>query len=176
MPDFYTQWTVIDTLIDNPARGPETVKMIRDSGKQVWSYQCSRFMHKANIRSYYRLYPWRCRLRGLDGVAMWTFCGWHGDGWDSRDGFDNGITWRGLRRSCVPTKQLAAFREGLEDVAYMALLDIAVEEAKHVGKECAEAAKLLSVREEIVKSEDQKRIDAWRMAVGRELDRLKGGL
>ena len=174
LPDFYTQWTVIDTLIENPVRGPETIRMIRDAGKQVWSYQCSRFMHKANIRRYYRLYPWRCRLRGLDGVAMWTFCGWRGDGWDSRDGFDDGVTWRGLRRSCVPTKQLAAFREGLEDVAYMALLERASADAKRAGRESPEVKRLLSAREAIVKSADQKLIDDWRMAAGRELDRLEG--
>ena len=175
LPGFYTQWTVIDGLLDDPVRGPETVRMIRDAGKQVWSYNCARFMHKKDIRRYYRLYPWRCRLRNLDGVAMWTFFGAQNDGWDSRDGFDDGITWRGLDRKNVPTKHLEAFREGLEDVAYMDALEKALAAEKAAGREHPGFAGLLAGRDEIVESGDQAKIDAWRLAAGRAVDRLCGG-
>ena len=173
LPQFYTQWTVIDGLLDDPVRGPETIKMIRDAGKEVWSYNCSRFMHKKGIRTYYRFYPWRCWLRGLDGVAMWTFFGAQGDGWDSKDGFDDGITLRGPGRTNVPTKHLAAFREGLEDVAYMDLLEKAVKAAKVKGKRLAECERLLAERESIVASDDQSKVDAWRLAAGRAIDGLQ---
>lgn len=174
LPQFYTQWTVIDSLFDDPVRGPATVKMIRDAGKEVWSYNCARFMHKKNIRKYYRFYPWRCWMRGLDGVAMWSFHSPKGDGWDSKDGFDDGITWRGVGRKNVPTKQLEAFREGLEDVAYMDLLAKASADAKRAGRDCPEAERLLSARESIIETSDQKIVDEWRLAAGRELDRLSG--
>ena len=177
LPQFYTQWTVIDSLLDDPVRGPETMKMIRDAGKEVWSYNCSRFMHKKGIRKYYRFYPWRCWLRGLDGVAMWTFFSAQGDGWDSRDGFDDGITWRGLDRKHVPTKHLAAFREGLEDVAYMDALEKAIARAESAAAEkrppaaaLAEAKRLLAEREAVVKSDDQAKLDVWRLAAGRAID------
>ena len=179
LPQFYTQWTVIDSLLDDPVRGPETVKMIRDAGKQVWSYNCTRFMHRQEIWKYYRSYPWRCWLRGLDGVAMWAFNSPQNDGWDSRDGFDDGITWRGLDRKNVPTKHLAAFREGLEDVAYMDALEKALVRAESAAGDCrppaaliAEAKRLLAERAEIVKGNDQKKVDAWRLAVGRAIDSL----
>ena len=172
LPQFYTQWTVIDSLLDDPVRGPETVKMIRDAGKQVWSYNCARFMHKKGIRKYYRFYPWRCWLRGLDGVAMWTFFGAKGDGWDSKDGFDDGITWRGLDRKNVPTKHLEAFREGLEDVAYMDILERAIKAAKSRGGSISEYERLLSDRESVVASDDQGKLDAWRLAAGRAIEAL----
>jgi hypothetical protein len=181
LPQFYTQWTVIDSLFDDPVRGPETVKMIRDAGKEVWSYNCARFMHKKGIRKYYRFYPWRCWLRGLDGVAMWTFFSAQGDGWDSKDGFDDGITWRGLDRKNVPTKQLEAFREGLEDVAYMDALEKVIARAESAAAEkrppatvLTEAKRLLAEREAIVKSDDQVKLDVWRLAVGRAIDGMGG--
>lgn len=172
LPQFYTQWTVIDGRLNDPKEGPATVKMIKDAGKEVWSYNCSRFMHKKGLRSYYRFFPWRCWLRNLDGVAMWTFGGGQGDGWDSKDGFDDGITWRGLDRKCVPTKHLFAFREGLEDVAYMDILEKALKSEKAKGRTYPEYEKLLADRDAIVKSDDQTRVDAWRLAVGRAIDRL----
>ena len=134
-------------------------------------------MHKQRIRKYYRFYPWRCRMRGLDGVAMWTFFSPQGDGWDSKDGFDDGLTWRGIDRKHVPTKQLAAFREGLEDVAYMDILERALARAKDGGKAFPEYEKLLSDRKAVVESDDQGRLDAWRLAAGRAIDALsdRGG-
>ena len=172
LPEFFTQWTVIRGIFHDPVRSAETIKMIRDAGKQVWSYNCSHFMHKQDIRSYYRLYPWECWLKRLDGVAIWTFGPAATDGWDSQDGFDDGICWRGTDRKCVPTKHLAAFREGLEDVAYMDFLEKALKSEKAKGKDHPEYEKLLTDRNAIVKSNDQAKIDAWRLAAGRAVDEL----
>ena len=172
LPEFFTQWTVIRGLFNDPIRSAETIKMIRDAGKQVWSYNCSHFMHKQDIRSYYRLYPWECWLKGLDGVAIWTFGPAATDGWDSQDGFDDGICWRGTDRKCVPTKHLAAFREGLEDVAYMDFLEKALKSENATGRDHPEYGRLLADRAAIVKSNDQVKIDAWRLAVGRAIDAL----
>ena len=80
---------------------------------------------------------------------------------DSRDGYDDGILWAGNGKEMIPTKRFEAFREGLEDVAYMALL------AKAGTKE---AKALLDAREDVIKSHDQKAVDAWRLAAGRVLD------
>ena len=111
-------------------------------------------------------------MRGLDGVAMWTFGGGQNDGWDAKDGFDDGITWRGTRRTCVPTKHLAAFREGLEDVAYMDLLERTLKSEKAKGKDHPDCEKLLADREAIIRSDDQAKVDAWRLAVGRAINAL----
>ena len=172
LPQFYTQWAIFHGLLDDPVRGPETVKVIKAAGKEAWGYNCARFMHKQGIRSYYRFYPWQCWLMGLDGVAVWTFFGAKNDGWDSRDGLDDGITWRGAKRTCVPTKQLAAFREGLEDVAYMDMLEKFLKDGKAKGGMRDECVRLLGEREAIIKSDNQARVDAWRLAVGRAIDAL----
>ena len=127
-------------------------------------------MHNQKILPYYRFYPWECRMMDLEGCAIWTIYSPQGDGWDSRDGFDDGIAWRGLNRKPIPTKRLEAVREGLEDVAYMDRLE---KELARAGKGRYPAfEKLLEERAEIVKAEDQKRVDAWRLAVGRAIDSL----
>ena len=61
----------------------------------------------------------------------------------------------------MPTKRFEAFREGLEDVAYMSLLEKA-------GTK--EAKALLDAREDIIKLHDQKALDVWRLAAGRAID------
>ena len=53
---------------------------------------------------------------------------------------------------------MRAWREGLEDVAYMDLL-------KRSGN--AAAKSLLEAREAVVKANDQKVVDSWRLSAGR---------
>ena len=103
-------------------------------------------------------------MRGLDGVAMWC-AGTRGgdDGWDSRDGYDDGILWSGNGKEMIPTKRFEAWREGLEDVAYMDLL-------KRSGN--VEARSLLEAREAVIKAHDQKVLDSWRLSAGRLIDEL----
>ena len=103
-------------------------------------------------------------MLGLDGFAYWTVYSPKGDdGWDSRDGYDEGFCWRGLDKKPVPTKIFEAVREGLEDVAYMDLL-------KRSGN--AAAKLLLDARGEIIKANDQKVLDSWRLSAGRLIDEL----
>ena len=119
-------------------------------------------MTRQPILRYYRFYPWDAYMNGLDGFAFWTSGGCSGDdGWDSRDGYDDGATWRGLDKKRVPTKMLEAVREGLEDVAYMAMLE---------KTDSAEARALLEQRAALIEAKDQKQVDAWRLAVGRLID------
>ena len=61
----------------------------------------------------------------------------------------------------VPTKRFESFREGLEDVAYMSLLEKA-------GTK--EAKSLLDARDDVMKAHDHKTLDAWRLAAGRAID------
>ena len=97
-------------------------------------------------------------------------------GWDSRDGFDDGVAWRGLDRKPIPTKRLEAVREGLEDIAYMDRLEKELARAKSEGRVYPKRyEELLSGREAIIKAEDQKLVDEWRLETGRAVDELCGG-
>ena len=172
LPKFFRNWTVIRGLTKDPDRGARILSSLRRHGCKIWSYECSHFMHKQDILDYYRLYPWEARMSGLDGFAIWTIYSPKRDGWDSRDGFDDGVCWRGLDTKPVPTKQLEAVREGLEDVAYMHRLETECVRLKAKGVSVAEAEKLLDERQTIVVKPEFDQVDAWRNAVGRLIDRM----
>ena len=184
LPEFYRMFTVIDGVFRDSRRGPDVTRRLRAKGCQVWTYTCARYMQTRGVLDYYRFFLWRAYMRGLDGAAMWTSGSRQGDdGWDSRDGYDDGILWCGNDKRMISTKRFEAFREGLEDVAYMDLLAKAIAAAedgsqpqggKYLMPSCviAEAKALLDARENIIKSHDQASVDAWRLAIGRTIDRL----
>ena len=174
LPEFYKMWTVIDGVFRDEKRGEDVTRRLRAKGCKVWSYMCARYMQTKSVLDYYRFYIWRCYMRGLDGAAMWTFGSRSGDdGFDSRDGYDDGILWCGNNKQMVPTKRFEAWREGLEDVAYMDFLQKAVAAAKAKGRNAAEAQALLDVRKDIMGSKSQETLDAWRLEAGRTIDRLR---
>ncbi len=115
---------------DNTPRSRENLDWFRRRDRILWTYTCATQMQSWPTNDYYRLSPWRGFLTGVDGVAMWTSMGARGDGFDHGDGYDEGVVFRGLNRGPVPTKRLEAFREGLEDVAYMAILKEAIAKAR----------------------------------------------
>ena len=164
LPEFFKMWTVIDSVFKDQKRGEDVVRRFRARGCKVWTYMCARYMQTKDILGYYRFYLWKSYMRELDGVAMWC-AGTRGgdDGWDSRDGYDDGILWSGNGKEMIPTKRFEAWREGLEDVAYMDLL-------KRSGNVAAK--QLLDVRDDVIKANDQKVLDVWRLAAGRLIDEL----
>ena len=165
LPEFFKMWTVIDGVFRDPKRGPDVTRRLHAKGCKVWTYTCARYMQTRGVLDYYRFFLWRAYMRGLDGAAMWTSGSRQGDdGWDSRDGYDDGILWCGYDKRMTSTKRFEAFREGLEDIAYMDLL------AK--ADKSSEAKALLDAREDIIKSRDQARVDAWRLDIGRTIDKL----
>ena len=180
LPEFFKMWAVINGRCRDPKAGPDTIGRLKAMGCKVWTYNCLQFMTRHSILGYYRFYPWDAYMRGLEGFAFWTAYSPNGDdGWDSRDGYDEGLCWRGLDKKPIPTKMLEAVREGLEDVAYMDALEkaLAHAEAEAEGSRYPpalldEAKSLLAERAEIVKANDQKKVDAWRLAVGRAIDSL----
>ena len=107
---------------------------------------------------------------GLDGVAMWISGTRQGpDGFDMSDGYDDGICWY-AGKEMVPTKRFEAFREGLEDVAYMDRLE--KELARLGAAKYPQYQKLLNERAGIRSRLDQDEVDAWRLAVGEAIDKL----
>lgn len=175
LPAFFKNWAVINGRCRDPEKGPDTIGRLKAKGCKVWTYNCARFMTRLSILGYYRFYPWDAYMRDLEGFAFWTAYSPQGDdGWDSRDGHDEGLCWRGLDKKPIPTKMLEAVREGLEDVAYMDRLKKELGRQKTAGRTFPQYEELLGVREAIVKANDQKKVDEWRLAVGRAIDSFCG--
>ncbi|HWL51674.1 MAG TPA: sugar-binding protein [Chthoniobacteraceae bacterium] len=103
-------------------RTRENLAWFRHRKRTIWSYTCATQMQNWPVEGYYRLAPWRGYLAGVDGIALWTAMSPKGDSFDHGDGYDEGILFRGNDKVPVTTRRMEALREGLEDVAYMALL------------------------------------------------------
>ena len=173
LPEFYKMWTVIDAVFSDKKRGEELTRRLRSKGCKVWSYKCSRYMQTRDILNYYRFYLWRSYMRGLDGVAMWTSGTRHGsDGFDTRDGYDDGIAWVDSTKKYVPTKRFQAFREGLEDIAYMDALAKEIDKAKGLKRDVSKAQALLDRRAEVMQKADYGVLDEWRLEAGRTIHEL----
>lgn len=154
---------------DSEPRSRENLEWFRQRDRILWTYTCRQQMQNYEPNDYYRLSPWRAWLGGVDGVAMWTAMASRGDGWDHGDGFDEGILFRGLDRGPVPTKRLEAFREGLEDVAYMAILKETIAKAKEQKpvRDFSAEERLISeipreIEKQIGKNSDIRPIVEWR--------------
>ena len=171
LDEFFRLWWLINGRCLDKEKGPPMISHLKSKGRSVWTYNCLMFMHNKDMMRYYRLYPWTARMLGLDGFAFWVSTSPKGlDGWDSRDGYDDGIAWRGLDKRNVPTRGLEAVREGLEDVAYMDRLE---KELARAGKgRFPEYEKLLADREAVVARADPAEVGKWRLSAGRAIDAL----
>lgn len=176
LPEYFKVWSVISGRLFNPKTGPEAIEYFKSRGCTLWAYRCNTNMQTLPVLSYYRFFPWLGYQKNLDGVAFWSsFSAKGDDGFDHRDGYDDGITWRGLDKTPVTTKRLEAVREGLEDVAYIHLLKQAIGAArgKNPGPDLTAPEKLVGERlEQILAGESQPEVDAWRREVGETIDRL----
>lgn len=173
LPEFYRMWTVIDGVFKDEKRGNELTRRLRSKGCKVWTYKCSLYMQTRDILDYYRFYLWRSYMRGLDGVAMWASGTRHGsDGFDTRDGYDDGIAWIDSNKKYIPTKRFQAFREGLEDVAYMDALAKEIARAKSEKRDVSKAQALLDQRTEVMQKLNYDVLDQWRLEAGRAIHEL----
>ena len=144
---------------------------LRAKGCSVWCYHCGLHMHARSSLKYYRHAPRKAYADGLDGTAMWCSSNSKGDdSFDSSDGPDDGILWYGNDRRFVPSKNFEAFREGLEDVAYVDRLKKEI--ARVGGDAAAKYGTLVDEFEAQCKTPDQAAILKWRLAVGRAIDEL----
>ena len=112
-------------------------------------------------------------MLGLDGAAMWQSGIRRGDdGYDVSDGSDDGVLWSGPNGRFVPSRNFEAFREGLEDVAYLDRLRKELKRYAATGRKYPEYERLDADFAEQTKNPDQKKIDGWRLAVGRAIESL----
>ena len=171
LPEFFKFWTLIGDLAHDPKRGADAIRRLRAKGCSVWDYHCGLHMHARSSLRYYRNSPRKSYALGLDGSAMWCSTNSKGDdSFDSSDGPDDGILWLGNDRRFVSSKNFEAFREGLEDVAYV---DRLKKELARSPDAAAKHSSLVDDFERQTLKPDQAAIEAWRRAVGRAVDAIE---
>ncbi len=163
-------------------KGRKLYSFLRNTGKPIWTYQCSNPMDSLDVMDYYRLYPWKVWKLGLDGCVYWVYDAWVGDPWDvfdvkhpKRTGstqYDNGMIYPSVNRSkVIDSRRWEAFREGLEDYLYLFILR---EEGKKWEEEnSVEDFIRKEVRDVLSHPEDGKRLERAREEIARYIIRLR---
>ena len=173
LPEFYKMWTLIGGLAHDPERGTDAIRRLRAKGCNVWDYRCAQHMHSRNATEYFRNAPRRAYLRGLDGTAVWATGTRKGDdGFDASDGYDDGALWIGNDREYVTSRNFEAFREGLEDVAYLDRLCKELKRHVAAGRKHPEYEKLADEFAAHSKDPEPQKMDNWRLTAGRAVESL----
>jgi len=145
-------WCPFLTLIK---RDPELLEFLRGTGKPLWCYEAEGRVKELHPLDYYRMQPWVAWRYGLDGAGFWTYE--YRDLWDKRAEY--GLIYGG--EGPVPSKRWEAYRDGIEDYNYLALLSEVVEEAEARGVASALVKEARSLMQRAVAeiTEGQERVD-----------------
>ena len=121
----------------------ETVKKVRDSGSELWLYNCG------DERLNLGLYPWRVKAGGR---FQWHYRYINADPWDDLDGGGSDTQY------ClslpgpdgpVPAVKSQMVREAVDDHRYIATLEQAIAAARSDAKKQAAVAKATRFLEEL---------------------------
>jgi hypothetical protein len=125
--------------------GPEKLKIIQESGAQVWTYECEGNAKHQSPLGYYRGQAWLAWHHGLTGIGFWTYCTSSEDPWyRSAVSPDYLMVYQG--DGVVSSKRWEAVRDGVEDYAMLYALRESAASAKKRGvhpETVREAEKLL---------------------------------
>lgn len=91
--------------------------------KTVWSYECVGQVKSLSPLRYNRANAWRAKFFGLSGIGFWTHSTTQADPWQSDTSKNDEYALVYPGDLPVPSVRWEAARDGLEDVAAMALLD-----------------------------------------------------
>ncbi len=187
-----------------PSFDPVKAAKARAAGKQVWWYICCGPQHPyANMFIEYPAIDGRLLMGAMtakqrpDGflyyqISIWNsqrpihngpFTDWNPRSWTTYHG-DGSWTCVGADGRPVPTIRLENFRDGLEDYAYVVLLEKIVRQRRTPGAALsaeaeqwlAEAKEALKVPEGLVKSmteysRDPQKLYGWRNRIGEIIER-----
>ncbi len=145
----------------------DALEIIMESGKPVWFYFCGRHQKAMPPLERYRLMGWKSFARGLEGCTYWNIFGARGSAWNDFDGQhpDAGSVYTAPGDEPVPSRRWEAFREGLEDYCYLAILQQRVEDAP-AGTNTARARRLLgSAPEHVLDDPATSELQHWRRRI-----------
>lgn len=113
--------------------GAEKFAIIKNSGSQVWTYECDGNAKHLSPLGYYRGQSWLAWRHGLTGIGFWTYCTSSEDPWfKSSVSPDYLMTYQG--ESVVSSKRWEAVRDGIEDYSMLTVLRGHVSKARGDSK------------------------------------------
>ena len=119
---FVDIWAPNMRLVSGLLSGDPRIQRIMKQ-KTVWSYECVGQVKSLSPLRYNRANAWRAKFFGLSGIGFWTHSTTQVDPWFSAASKNDEYALVYPGELPVPSVRWEAVRDGLEDVAAMALLD-----------------------------------------------------
>jgi outer membrane protein assembly factor BamB len=144
-------WCPNMRLVNGLLVGDPRIQRIMDSGKPVWSYECVSQVKSLSPLAYNRANAWRAWYFGLQGIGLWTFSTTQADHWLANADVNDEYALVYPGDMPVASVRWEALRDGLEDVAAMAMLKERIEanrdkpEKATLVKEAEEALRIATV-------------------------------
>ena len=125
-------WAPNMRLVSGLLSGDPRIQRIMKQ-KTVWSYECVSQVKSLSPLRYNRANAWRAKFFGLSGIGFWTHSTTEVDPWFAGKTMNDeyALVYPGDRP--VPSVRWEAVRDGLEDVAAMALLEEQMQRHRQAG-------------------------------------------
>lgn len=126
-------WAPNMRFMSGLASGDPRLTSIMASGKTLWSYECVAQVKSISPLRYNRANAWRARFFGLTGLGFWTHSTIDYDPWLAGQGVKDEYALVYPGELPVPSVRWEAVRDGMEDVAAIALLEQRMEANRRAG-------------------------------------------
>mgnify|MGYP001558705890 CR=1 FL=1 len=125
-------WTPNMRLVSGLLSGDPRIQRIMKQ-KTVWSYECVGQVKSLSPLRYNRANAWRAKFFGLSGIGFWTHSTTQVDPWHSDTSKNDEYALVYPSELPVPSVRWEAVRDGLEDVAAIALLEDQIQRHRKAG-------------------------------------------
>lgn len=165
---------VMEIMVVQPDLTPAADEALRQSGREIWSYQCAGSLGTLQPYPYYRVQPWVTWAKGYKGFGFY----WSMAGLDSpRDNVYAPYTYGS--EGPVPTRGWQAFWRSTRDWTYLAVLQERIAAARAAGRDQDAAAAEQTLTEAVAAvsgaKDDTTLADLWRERLLEQLMRLTDG-
>jgi len=125
-------WAPNMRLVSGLLSGDPRIKRIMNA-KTVWSYECISQVKSLSPLCYNRANAWRAKYFGLSGIGFWTHSTTEADIWYAGKTINDEYALVYPGELPVPSARWEAVRDGLEDVAAIALLEAQIQRHRQAG-------------------------------------------
>jgi hypothetical protein len=112
--------------------GADKLRIMKQSGAQLWTYECEGNAKHQSPLGYYRGQSWLAWRHGLTGIGFWSYCTSSADPWfKPQSTQDYLLTYQGTE--VVDSKRWEAVRDGIEDYSMLSVLRDTLQQAEARG-------------------------------------------
>jgi len=162
---------ILEIMVVLPGLTPAAEQVLKDSGREIWTYRCSGSLGTVLPYSYYRMQPWVTWAKGYSGFGFY---------WDMYDQLSprDGVYAHYYfgADGPVPTRGWQAFWRGTRDWTYLAVLRERIAAARAAGRDQDADAAQQTMTQSVAgvnAAEDETTVaDLWRERILEQLARL----